>query len=181
MRQHEESMPQAPTCFSHRGDLPPAERVRHVVQQRWSHLRAWSPDDWALELVVFFEGQPVSIQEMRAEDFGIRREIVSGSWLGIDYQGQGIGTEMGVAWLHLAFTGLGAVSARPLSFADNQASMPVSRKLGYQPDGISRDVLGEQVVESRNFRFVAESWNRQENLPVAVSGLGGGSALFGIL
>ncbi|MET7801584.1 GNAT family N-acetyltransferase [Streptomyces decoyicus] len=161
-------------------DLPPAERARHVVQQHWSRLGAWSPDNWALELVAFFEGQPVGIQEMRAEDFGVRREIVSGSWLGIDHQGQGLGTEMRAALLHLAFTELGAVSARSVSFADNHASKSVSRKLGYQPDGISRDVLGGQVVESQRFRLSEESWRRQEHLPMTVSGLADCLPLFGI-
>ncbi|MFJ5974014.1 GNAT family N-acetyltransferase [Streptomyces sp. NPDC093060] len=161
-------------------DRSPLGRSRHVVQQHWSRLGAWSPDNWALELVVFFEGHPVGIQEMRAEDFGIRREIVSGSWLGIDHQSQGLGTEMRGALLHLAFAELGAVSARSVSFTDNHASMAVSRKLGYQPDGISRDVLDGQVVESQYFRLSQQGWSRSEHLPMTVSGLADCADLFGI-
>ncbi|MEV4974579.1 GNAT family N-acetyltransferase [Streptomyces scopuliridis] len=161
-------------------DLPPAERARHVVQQHWNRLGTWTPDDWALELVVFFEGRPVGIQEMRATDFGIRREITSGSWIGIDHQGKGIGTEMRVAVLHLAFAQLGAVTARSVSFIDNHASMAVSRKLGYQPDGIKRDVLHGQVVESQWFRLSRQGWSRQEQVPVTVSGLTACTDFFGV-
>ncbi|MEJ8646086.1 GNAT family N-acetyltransferase [Streptomyces sp. MS1.HAVA.3] len=161
-------------------DRPPVERARHVVQQHWSRLGAWSPDDWALELVVFFEGHPVGIQEMRAENFGIRREIVSGSWLGVDHQGQGLGTEMRVAMLHLAFVELGAVFARSVSFIDNHASLSVSRRLGYEPDGLSRDVLDGNVVESQYLRLSQQGWSSQQHPPVTVSGLTDCAALFGI-
>ncbi|MGW6099969.1 GNAT family N-acetyltransferase [Streptomyces sp. NPDC055157] len=161
-------------------DRLPVERARHVVQQHWSRLGAWSPDDWALELVVFFEGHPVGIQEMRAENFGIRREIVSGSWLGVDHQGQGLGTEMRVALLHLAFVELGAVFARSVSFTDNHASLSVSRKLGYEPDGLSRDVLDGNVVESQCLRLSQQGWNAQKHPPATVSGLADCAALFGI-
>ncbi|MFD5110971.1 GNAT family N-acetyltransferase [Streptomyces sp. NPDC058391] len=161
-------------------DLPPAERARHVVRQHWSRLGAWAPDDWALELVVFFEGRPVGIQEIRATDFGIRREIVSGSWIGLEHQGKGIGTEMRVAMLHLAFAELGAGSAKSVSFTDNHASLSVSRKLGYQPDGITRDVLHGQVVESQWLRLSRQDWSRQEHGPVTVSGLTACKDFFGL-
>ncbi|MEU8784378.1 GNAT family N-acetyltransferase [Streptomyces sp. NPDC048637] len=161
-------------------DRPPVERARHVVQQHWSRLGSWSPEAWALDLIVFFEGQPVGIQEMRAENFGIRREIVSGSWLGVDHQGQGLGTEMRVALLHLAFVELGAAFARSASFTDNHASLAVSRKLGYEPDGLSRDVLDGRVVESQYLRLSRQVWNSQKHLPVTVSGLADCAAFFGI-
>ncbi|MFD5783249.1 GNAT family N-acetyltransferase [Streptomyces sp. NPDC126933] len=150
------------------------------MRQHWSRLGAWAPDDWALELVVFFEGRPVGIQEIRATDFGIRREIVSGSWIGLDHQGKGIGTEMRVAMLHLAFAELGAGSAKSVSFTDNHASLSVSRKLGYQPDGITRDVLHGQVVESQWLRLSRQDWSRQEHGPVTVSGLTACKDFFGL-
>lgn len=161
-------------------DLAPAERARHVVQQHWSRLGRWTPQNWALELVVFFEGRPVGIQEMRAQDFGIRREVISGSWIGLDYQGHGIGTEMRVAMLHLAFAELETVSATSMSFTDNLSSLSVSRRLGYRPDGITRDVLHGQVVESQRFRLSRQDWELGERSPVIVSGLAGCRDLFGI-
>ncbi|MFI9605520.1 GNAT family N-acetyltransferase [Streptomyces sp. NPDC052043] len=161
-------------------DLPPAERARHVVQLHWSRLGRWTPQNWALELVAFFEGRPVGVQDMRAVDFGIRREIVSGSWIGLNHQGRGLGTEMRVAMLHLAFEELGAVSATSMSFTDNISSVSVSRKLGYRPDGVTRDVLHGKVVESQRFRLSRDNWHSQERPPVMVSGLTGCEELFGI-
>ncbi|MBC9717775.1 GNAT family N-acetyltransferase [Streptomyces sp. TRM66268-LWL] len=161
-------------------DLPPTERARYVVQQHWSRLGRWTPQNWALELVAFFEGRPIGVQDMRAVDFGIRREIVSGSWIGLNHQGRGLGTEMRLAMLHLAFEELGAVSATSMSFTDNISSLSVSRKLGYRPDGITRDVLHGKVVESQRFRLSRKDWYAQERPPVTVSGLTGCEELFGI-
>lgn len=134
-----------------------------------------------LDLVAFFEGRPVGVQDMRAVDFGVRREFVSGSWIGLDHQGRGLGTEMRVAMLHLAFEELGAVSATSMTFTDNLSSLSVSRKLGYRPDGITRDVLHGEVVESQRFRLSREDWfAREDRLLVTVTGLKGCEEFFGI-
>ncbi|MGW3183000.1 GNAT family N-acetyltransferase [Kitasatospora sp. NPDC001119] len=163
------------------GELPPAERARHVVQLHWRRLGRWSAQDWALNLVAFHEGRPVGIQDMRAEEFGVRREIVSGSWLGLEHQGKGLGTEMRAAMLHLAFAELGTRSARSLSFADNHSSLAVSRRLGYRGDGIDRDVLDGRVVVSQRLRLTPEAWAGHALTPVTVTGLDEGCrALFGL-
>ncbi|MFB7124122.1 GNAT family N-acetyltransferase [Kitasatospora sp. NPDC056273] len=163
------------------GELPPAERARHVVQLHWRRLGRWSAQDWALNLVAFHEGRPVGIQDMRAKEFGVRREIVSGSWLGLEHQGKGLGTEMRAAMLHLAFAELGTRSARSLSFADNHSSLAVSRRLGYRGDGIDRDVLDGRVVVSQRLRLTPEAWAGHARTPVTVTGLDEGCrALFGL-
>ncbi|MER7752773.1 GNAT family N-acetyltransferase [Kitasatospora sp. NPDC097643] len=162
------------------GELPPAERARHVLQLHWKRLGRWTPQDWALNLVVFLDGRPVGIQDVRAKEFGVRREIVSGSWLGLEHHGRGIGTEMRVGMLHLVFAGLGAESATSMSFTDNLSSLTVSRRLGYQPDGITRDVLDGKVVESQRLRLSRSDWESRERPPVTVTGLAGYAELFGI-
>ncbi|MFG2908493.1 GNAT family N-acetyltransferase [Kitasatospora sp. NPDC048286] len=163
------------------GELPAAERARHVLQLHWARLGRWSAEHWELNLVAFHEGRPVGIQDMRAKEFGARREIVSGSWLGLEHQGRGLGTEMRAAMLHLAFAELGAQSATSLSFADNHSSLAVSRKLGYRDDGIDRDVLDGRVVVSRRLRLTPEAWAEHARTPVTVTGLSDGCrALFGL-
>jgi RimJ/RimL family protein N-acetyltransferase len=99
----------------------------------------------------------------------VLREVYSGSWLGRRFQGRGIGTEMRAAVLHLAFTGLGARAARSAAFEDNAASLAVSRKQGYRPDG-------EEWVESRGaarrtlrLRLDAAGW--RPAVPVALAGV----------
>ncbi|MFE4977119.1 GNAT family N-acetyltransferase [Kitasatospora sp. NPDC056651] len=163
------------------GELPPAERARHVVQSHWARLGRWTAQDWALDLVAFHEGRPVGVQDMRARQYGVRREIVSGSWLGLEHQGKGLGTEMRAAMLHLAFAELGTRSATSLSFTDNHSSLAVSRRLGYRDDGVSRDVLDGGVVVSRRLRLTPESWAEHARTPVTVTGLGDACrTLFGL-
>ncbi|WBB77888.1 GNAT family N-acetyltransferase [Micromonospora sp. WMMD882] len=134
-------------------DAPPADRARDVVQRHWRRRGNWTPEYWTLELVVFAQGRPVGLQEVQGREFRVRREVSTGSWLGLAHQGQGIGTEMRAAALHLAFAGLGAEHATTASFVDNPAPLAVSRKLGYQPDGISRDTLHGQPVVSQRLRL----------------------------
>ena len=42
--------------------------------------------------------------------------------------------------------------------ADNASSLGVSRKLGYQPDGIRRDVLHGRAVVSQRLRLTRREW-----------------------
>lgn len=108
---------------------------------------------------------------MRNVDFPILREVKTASWLGLDFHGQGIGTEARAALLHLAFAELGAVAALSEVFQDNAASQGISRKLGYRPDGISRDVLDGQPVVSDRLRLTQEDWEQSQRTPVTVVGL----------
>lgn len=153
-------------------DRPPRELARYVVQRHWARLGAWTPADWALELVVFADGEPVGIQDVRAADFAVRREVVSGSWLGLAHQGHGYGREMRAAMLHLAFAGLGAESAASLSLLDNPASAAVSRALGYREDGITRDARDGRPVTSQRYRLSRADWSAAPaRLPATVEGL----------
>jgi RimJ/RimL family protein N-acetyltransferase len=93
------------------------------------------------------------VATLRARDFVVVREVTTFSWLGLDYQGHGFGTEARVGLLTLAFEHLGAVAARTEVFQDNHASQGVSRKLGYQSDGISVDARGSEPVVSDRLRL----------------------------
>jgi RimJ/RimL family protein N-acetyltransferase len=149
----------------------PAARAREVVQRHSRRRGTWTPQDWTLDLVVFEQGRPVGVQEMGAQDFAILREVSTSSWLGLKYQGRGIGSEMRSAVLHLAFAGLDAAEATSMSFIDNAASLGVSRKLGYRPDGITRDVLHGQAVVSERLRLTRLEWELTDRPKVAISGL----------
>ncbi|MFI6227510.1 GNAT family N-acetyltransferase [Micromonospora echinospora] len=157
----------------------PAERARSVVQNQWRRRGEWTPQSWSLDLVVFVEGRPVGVQDVWARDFAVRREVATGSWLGLAYQGRGIGTEMRAAVLHLAFAGLGAAHATSGSFVDNAAPLAVSRKLGYQPDGISRDLCDGEVLVSQYLRLTRENWERTDRPAVSLTGLEPCLELFG--
>jgi RimJ/RimL family protein N-acetyltransferase len=152
-------------------DLPPAERARSVMQFSWRCLGSWTPGNWSLPLCVFKDGVVVGLQEIAAGDFAVLREVRTGSWLGADHQGQGIGTEMRAAVLHLAFAGLGAEHARSEAFADNPASFAVSRKLGYQPDGIARHVVRGRPVDSQRVRLTRDHWEAGPRIEATLDGL----------
>jgi RimJ/RimL family protein N-acetyltransferase len=152
-------------------DLPPAERARHVMQQHWRHLGTWTQDDWELELGVFRDGEPLGLVGLMGSEFAVLREVKTWSWLGLRHQRQGYGTEARAALLHLAFDGLEAEAARTEVFQDNAGSQGVSRKLGYQPDGISRDVLHGKAVVSDRLRLTRAEWLRAEQPKAEIVGL----------
>jgi RimJ/RimL family protein N-acetyltransferase len=75
------------------------------------------------------------------------------------------------AVLHLAFAGLDAAEATTASFTDNAAPLRVSRKLGYRPDGITRDVLHGRAVVSQRLRLTRPEWELTDRPTVIISGL----------
>lgn len=161
-------------------DLPPAERGRSVLQWAWRLKATWTPQSWSLPLAVFLNGHTVGMQTVRAAEFAVLREVTTGSWLGLDHQGQGIGTEMRAAALHLAFDGLEARYATSGAREDNAASHRVSTKLGYVDDGVERHVVRDQAVAFRRLRLSREQWLAHRRTPVTVEGLEPCRSLFGL-
>jgi RimJ/RimL family protein N-acetyltransferase len=152
-------------------DQPPAEVARSVLQHFWRQLGNWTSRDWSLGLTVFHQGVVVGQQGISARNFAIAREVHTGSWLGQRHQGQGIGTEMRAAVLHLAFAELGAQEAISGAFEHNASSRAVSRKLGYQPDGIKRHVVRGMAVIERRLRLTRAAWDEHRTTPVTVDNL----------
>jgi RimJ/RimL family protein N-acetyltransferase len=159
-------------------DLPPDGRARSVVQHYWRMLGACEPDLWSLPLTVLLDGEVVGQQNIGARHFAVLREVHSGSWLGRRFQGQGIGTEMRAAVLHLAFAGLAARAARSSAFDDNPASLAVSRKNGYRPDGVEWVVSRGEARLERRLRLNATDW--RPTVPVTLDGLGPCLPLLGV-
>ena len=116
-------------------DADPRYLGRGVMQYFWRERASLDPARWSLNLLVRQRGAVIGMQGLRATSFAVLREVDSGSWLGLPHQGRGVGTEMRAAMLGLVFDHLGAASARSAAFADNHASLAVSRRLGYREDG----------------------------------------------
>jgi RimJ/RimL family protein N-acetyltransferase len=161
-------------------DVPPADRARSTLQYHWSQRAAWTPQDWSLELVVVKDGSVVGTQGVGAKDFAVLREVSTGSWLGQAYHGQGIGAEMRAAVLHLAFAGLDAQYAVSAAFSDNIASQGVSRKLGYAPDGIQRQVSRGRPATLQRLRLDRATWLATCSLPVEIECLQPCLPMFGL-
>ena len=152
-------------------DVPPQERARSVIQFQLTRWGAWSPADWSLNLVADVGGVIAGTQDVAGRDFAVLREVHTGSWLGQRHQGQGLGTEMRAAVLHLAFAGLGAEFAVSGAFTDNSASLGVSRKLGYLPDGLRRQGIRGRPAVIQMLRLDRAAWQAHQQIPVEINGL----------
>jgi RimJ/RimL family protein N-acetyltransferase len=159
--------------------LPSPAFERQFLLHWWEVRGRWHPDNWALGLVVLEDGHPIGVQELHARDFRIRRVIQSGSWLGREFQRQGLGTEARAAILALAFDGLGADMAESGYIEGNAASARVSEKLGYRVTGDEVYAIeGKRAVEIK-VRATLQTW-RRELVPVTIEGLEPCLKLFGV-
>jgi RimJ/RimL family protein N-acetyltransferase len=111
------------------------ELPRNLAQYHWGIRSRFSPDKWAMDLAVFFDGELVGSQGFQAQDFLTTRIGETGSWLGREFQGRGIGTAMRKVICAFIFDHLDARFITSSAFADNPASLAVSRKCGYSENG----------------------------------------------
>jgi RimJ/RimL family protein N-acetyltransferase len=145
--------------------------ARSVVLYHWRELGAWTAEAWSLNLTVFRAGVVVGVQSIGARELAVTREVRTNSWLGRRYQGQGIGTEMRAAVLHLGFAGLAAEEAVSGALAHNVASLSVSRKLGYESDGDRRHASRGRMTIEHRLRLTRAAWERHRTVPVTIEGL----------
>jgi RimJ/RimL family protein N-acetyltransferase len=161
-------------------DAPSPQLERGFLQFHWGSRAKWTPDDWTLNLGVWADGGLVGTQGLKAERFATLRSVATGSWLGREFQGQGIGKEMRSAVLALAFDHLEAKWATSSAFRENEASLGVSRALGYAEDGLDLAApRGEARVLIRN-RMSVEIWRSRQRPTVEVQGLDRCLDLFGV-
>lgn len=141
--------------------------------QQWARAKryGWQPENWTCVLAAVYQGRPVGVQAVAGRDFRVLREVATGSWLGLAWQNKGLGTEMRAAALHLAFAGLDAQYATTSAHADNPASLAITRKLGYIPDGIDRRVVRGHAVAAQRFRLDRAGWAAHRTVPVGIDGL----------
>ncbi len=161
-------------------DQPSPLLERSFMQYHWSTRASWSVGKWTLDLGVWADGRLVGTQGIGAENFAVLRTVSTGSWLGREFQGQGIGKQMRSAVLAFAFDHLGAEWATSGAFVDNPASAAVSRSLGYQEDGMERLAPRGEARELVRYRMTLEQWHGRERPPVEVTGLDRCWDLFGL-
>jgi RimJ/RimL family protein N-acetyltransferase len=154
--------------------------ARRVLQYAWGTWSQWAPEDWSLWLAVVLDGTVIGSQEVSARDFAICREVRTGSWLGKDFHGNGFGTEMRAAVLHLAFAGLGARYAVSSAHIDNPASLGVSRRLGYREDGVEHHVVRGNDMTLQRLRLSREDWQEHSTTDVRIHGLEACLPMFGV-
>ncbi|MFJ8741200.1 GNAT family N-acetyltransferase [Embleya sp. NPDC127516] len=160
---------------------PHPARAREALKFYWGSWANWRPEEWKLLLAVVHEGRVIGLQECSATDFARRREIGSGSWLGLAHQGHGFGTEMRAAMLELAFAGLGAQWAISSALLDNAPSLAVSRRLGYADDGIEILPADENGPPrpARRLRLTRDAWREHRTIETEIEGLDACREMFG--
>ncbi|MGI9603581.1 MAG: GNAT family N-acetyltransferase [Acidimicrobiales bacterium] len=150
------------------------------VQHHWGNRANWRVDDWTLSLAVVHDGEVIGNQGLRGHRFPELGEVDTGSWLGTDHRGRGFGREMRAAVLHFAFDTLGAARAVSGARRGNEASLGVSRSLGYVPNGEKRVSFGGQVDIEVGLALDADQWEAADRPAVDVTGFEPTRHLFGL-
>lgn len=161
-------------------DVAAPQRERDSYQWWMSVRSGWTIESWVLTLGVWVDGEPAGFQDLRGQDFLKYRTVGSGSWLGLPFQGRGVGKLMRQAALTLAFDHLGAELAESEAFIDNPASNRVSLALGYEPNGFGRLAPRGVPRETQRFRLTLEGWRARPRPEVLIEGLEPCLELFGL-
>lgn len=157
------------------GELEP-NTLRHF----WQVRAETTPAKWVLPFAVVVDGQVVGVQDMHTHDFALLRVLETGSWLGQAHQGKGIGKEMRVAILHLAFEGLGAERAQSSAREDNASSIGVSRALGYEDNGDEVLVVDGEAQREIRFVMTRDRWRDRRRDDIVIEGLAPCLAFLGL-
>ncbi len=134
------------------------EVARNVYRHHSGLRTALTPESWSLEFAARLDHTLIGVQALEAQDFPTTRSAESLSWLGLQWQGRGIGTLLRIAVLTFAFDGLGADEVTTRAWSDNLASSAVSRKLGYRPSG--EEVLDREGNPTvlKHYRLDRATW-----------------------
>jgi RimJ/RimL family protein N-acetyltransferase len=119
-------------------DADPADLPLRFAQYHWRTRADFGTDAWMLDLGVWHQGTLVGVQGLNTTKYLVTRTGETGSWLGLEHQGRGIGTAMRQAMCAFVFDHLDAAEITSGAFTDNPASLAVSRKVGYRENGRTR-------------------------------------------
>jgi RimJ/RimL family protein N-acetyltransferase len=161
-------------------DVASPEREWNAYRYWWQCRAATNAERFNIELAVISDGVVVGSQGLSAEQFPRRRTFMTGSWLGRAHQGRGIGREMRAAVLHLGFAGLGAEIATTSAWADNVRSLAVTRRLGYEPNGIDRALQREAPADLLRFRMTRDHWESIRRDDIELVGVDACLSLLGL-
>jgi RimJ/RimL family protein N-acetyltransferase len=161
-------------------DGPVEFRAQGALKHFWMRRGTWEVDEWTCVMAVIVDGRAVGIQDLAGHHFAATRAVKTGSWLTMARQGEGIGTEMRAAILHLAFEGLGAQAAFTSAFHDNARSQGVTRALGYEPNGWGTELRRDKPDRMLNFVLPRDRWEERRRDDITIEGLEPCLPLFGV-
>lgn len=161
-------------------DVPSPEMERNAFRFWWGRRAATRPDDWSIECAALVDRRVIGASGVMAEQFGVLRSVETGSWLGREFQGRGLGRELREAALHLAFAGLGAEFATTGAFSDNGPSLGVTRSLGYEAAGSRRVVRRGEPADLLLYRMNRARWETIRRDDIKLVGIDGVRELLAI-
>ncbi|MDT0196542.1 GNAT family protein [Arthrobacter sp. AB6] len=143
-------------------EAPEHELGPRMAQWHWRCRAECTPESWTLLLGIWHAGEFIGCQDVGAKDFSALKTVTTGSWLTQSMQGRGFGKEMRAAVALYAFDWLGAEVAESEAAGWNEASLGVSRSLGYEANGITRKAWGTQVETVQHVRLTPDSFKRPD-------------------
>lgn len=177
--------PFGPVAWS---QAPPEDVARQTLQHIWRSRAATGPDTWEIQCGVWdrsaagsadpassapprdTDGELIGLQSLGAETFRLTRTVTTGSWLRHGTQGRGLGRLARAMALTLAFDHFGALAAETTSAVWNEASLGVSRALGYRDNGVHVRAWGRQAEAEIHLRVTPDDFRRPAQ-PVSVTGI----------
>ena len=152
-------------------DLP-SPQMEQEAMRFYSKTRAdVRPDAWNLQFAVIAGEEVIGACDVMASEFAQLRQFTTGSWLGREFQGHGLGKEMRMAALTLGFDGLDAEFALTGLWHDNAASLGVTQSLGYVEEGRRRALRRGQPDDIIGFRMPRSHWDTIRRDDIALSGI----------
>ena len=142
-------------------DVESPQLERDVLKFHWRSRAQTSSTSWRVPFAAFINGTIVGSTDLAAEDFPVLGEFETGSWLGREYQGKGLGKEMRVATLTFGFLALDAEFALTGAWHDNEPSLRVTRSLGYDPVGSRRALRRGAADTLLGFRMDRAHFERE--------------------
>ena len=160
-------------------DLP-SPQMEQEAMRFYARTRAEvRPAQWNLFAVVV-GGTVVGTSDVMASDFPTLRQFTTGSWLGREFQGQGLGKEMRTAALTLGFDGFGAEFALTGMWHDNAASKGVTESLGYEFEGRRRALRRDAPDELLGYRMSRSHWDTIRRDDISLIGVDGARTFLGL-
>ena len=162
-------------------DAPAEDLGRNMATYYWHKRADLSPARWTIDFVVRADGEVVGVQGLyTTTNYLVTKSCETGSWLGRGFHGQGIGTLMRQTICQFAFDCLDAQEVTSAAWTDNPASLAVSRKVGYAPNGQRREERrAEEVAIMQDLVLTPQSLVRH-GLGLDVEGLREVRALLGL-
>jgi RimJ/RimL family protein N-acetyltransferase len=152
-------------------DLASPEMEREALRFYWRTRSSVRPEAWTLQFAVLVDGDVVGMCDLSAERFDVLRQFTTGSWLGREHQGRGLGKEFRAAALTLGFDGLGAEFAHTGAWHDNAASRGVTESLGYVETGRRRMMRRGAPDEQVEYRMTKAHWATIRRPDIGIDGI----------